>query len=91
MIENEDGTPVVEKAPSEYTLDIISIRMLAIVVCRGTFLDKANAFYKVLTNVVPKRGSNVTRGKICWSDVRLKKSMRVLISVAELFPRMFYE
>ena len=66
--------------PREY-LDLFSLQILALLVCRGEAIEKAERLYEIVAG---------SAEKLMWSDEKLKKAIYKIFFYSEFLPKKYY-
>ena len=79
MIHSKDKNGV--ESVEQITIDVFSIKIFALLMCKGSVAEKAEALYNTIT-VDPQSCS-----RVLWNSSRIKNAYKKLLFFSELFPK----
>ena len=79
-----------EVKDGEQKVSIFKVRILAIMICRGTYQTKATYLFDLIKSTYPLDVEAKPTDKISWHNPRLKRSIRLIIEISEMIPKRYY-
>lgn len=87
--QNEDDPFQQQEKEPKLMLDIFNFKIFALLICRGSVSQKAEELWELINKDSGMKPIDKYRGKIVWSNPRLKKSIRMIIYFSEVLPKKF--
>lgn len=69
-------------------MDVITLKMFALLMCKGTVNEKANVFFDIVIGM-EKVKQNDEEASIAWNASRLVTGFKKLIFFSEIFPKKY--
>ena len=83
-----EANPADVGGPGEQ-LDMFRLKLLALMICRGSPEQKANRFFDVVKRTKPTKTTSANES-ISWGNRRLKAAIRFFIHISEMLPKQYY-